>query len=75
MLNTKLLNKLLNKQGDNKAQEYVEDVMFFFLEKGIDENQFNELSLPYIFAMLRAANRQHKREKKELEKSKRKTKR
>lgn len=71
----KLLHKALTKSnGDKKVDEYVEDVMLFFLEKGVSEREFGELSLPYVFSMLRAANRKVKLEKKEMEKQRKKNK-
>lgn len=70
MLNTHLLNKLINKKDDVEADQYADDVAFFFLERGIAYNEFKELPIPYIFKMLMSANRMRKKEEKDFKKMK-----
>jgi hypothetical protein len=54
----------LNKPSD------LEFIYYIFWEKGISQDEFNKLELPYIFSMANAARYIKEKEQKEIEKSK-----
>ena len=72
MLPNSFLDTLVQKSDDQKVQEYVDSVLYFFLDKGVSYEEFRKLPLPYIFSMLNMAHKEYERQKKDMEKSKRK---
>lgn len=72
MRTSEVLEEFFGKSEEEKAEEYFSSILYYFFKKGVDYNSFIQLPLPYIFDMLREANKEAKEKKKEADKLKRK---
>lgn len=71
MIDLSSLDEGFNKK---KAPNFLQMVFYSFWDKGISLKEFCDLPMPYIFDVLATDNYIHEEQRKELEKSKKKSK-